>query len=359
LNGHNCVSTNDGLHAPQKMNGAMVWSADLIRAVGYLFAPGIVHMYADDVWEILGRATGCWTVDMSIMVRHLHETATGRKDDTSRRTNASWVADDKAFLEWRKNGQGPAVERILALMRDHGVDMFRPDLSGVEVMLAVPCGDGRYERLFMESLRLTEQAVTQYGGQFRFAECAYVSDIVIARTRLFGAFLRSTATHMFMVDSDQAWAVHDFVKFLLADRDFIAAAGVRKVTPPSFAVNISDEFGNPTPIHVDAERGYMEVTGVGMAFVCITRACAERMVEAYADLKFSAAEGREEVALFLPMVFNKRYMSEDFAFVHRWRAIGGKAWVDPTVDLKHVGAFVWQGAWLTHLAEKMAAERAA
>lgn len=354
LNGWNFVTTDDLLHAPAKANGAMAWSADLIRAVGYLFIPGLVHMYTDDCWEILGRATGCWTIDMTTVVQHLHVTKTGAKDETSRQTNANWEIDDRAFLEWRKDEQGAATQRILDLMRDKGVEMLRPDLRGVEVMLAVPCGDGRYERLFMESLRLTEQAVIQYGGKFRLSECAYVSDIVIARTRLFGAFLRSTATHMFFVDSDQAWAVQDFVKFLMADRDFIAAAGVRKVHPPSFAVNVSDDFGKPTPMHVDAERGYMEVTGVGMAFVCITRACAERMVEAYADLTFNAAEGREETALFLPMIFNKRYMSEDFAFVHRWRAIGGKAWVDPTVDLRHVGSYVWSGAWLSQLSELMA-----
>jgi hypothetical protein len=359
LTGYNIVSSDDDLHAPERMNGGIVLSADLVRAVGWLSLPTLIHMHGDSAWEELGRATGTWTVDMSVLVRHLHERKTGQKDETSRKTNESWEHDDRAINVWRKNEKAATIERILTLMQESGVEMFRPDLHGVEVMLATPCGDGRYENLFVESLRQTEMYVRQYGGEFRFAEMLMVSDISIARARIIGAFLHSTATHLFMIDDDQAWNPMDFVKFLLAGRDFMAAASVRKVTPSSFAVNITDDYGRPLPIHVD-ERGYIEASNVGAAFVCLTRACVERMVEAYrGELAFDAAEGREEYALFNPMILNRRYLGEDYSFCQRWRTIGGKVWVDPTVDLRHVGVSVWSGTWLNHLAEQMAAERAA
>lgn len=359
LNGWNVVSTADGAHAPKKMNGATAYSADLVRAIGYLYPPGFIHMYLDDIYEEIGQATGCWTVDMSIMVRHAHAGLTGKKDGTFAKKNESWDHDDRAFLEWKKNDKGPAVERVLALMESKGVQMFRPDLTGIEVMLATPCGDGTYERLYMESLRQTEAAVNQYGGQFRFMEAPYISEVDLARSRILGAFLRSTATHLFMIDADQAWDVRDFVRLLLADEELIAVAGVRKVSPPSFAANCSDEHGNQKPVQIDMATGFLEVTNVGGAFVCITRSCVERMIEAYPDLAYNSAEGREEYALFAPMIVNRRRLGEDFAFCERWRAIGGKIMVASDVSLRHVGKHVWEGAWLNELARKMAEEQAA
>ena len=345
------VSTNDGLHAPQKANGCLAWGADLLRTIGYIFPPGIVHNYADDMIEQIGRATGCWTVDMSVMVRHEHASKTGKKDATSAKTNAAWAEDDRAYAEWGKTDKGPAIERVLALMQEHGVDMFTPDLSGIEVMLATPSGDGTYESVFVNAIRLTEMYVKQYGGQFRFAEMLHCSDIAVARARIVGSFRGSTATHLFLADSDQGWRPEDFIRTLMSGRDFIAAAGVRKVSPASFAVNVTDDFGRPVPLQVDSERGYIRASGVGLAFACLSRKCVERMVEAYPDLAFDAAEGREEHALFNPIVVNRRYLGEDYAWCHRWRAIGGDIWVDPTINLDHVGKATWSGAWIDQLAE--------
>jgi hypothetical protein len=38
-----------------------------------------------------------------------------------------------------------------------------------------------------------------------------------------------------------------------------------------------------------------------------------------------------------------RYLSEDYAFCHRWRAIGGKVWVDLECKLMHLGQHLFRG----------------
>lgn len=354
LTGWNVVSSADGAHAPHKLNGISVWSGDLVRAVGYLFPPGLQHMYLDDIWEELGRATGCWQCDMSIMGRHAHASwgAEKNKDPTYVKTNSRWPEDDKAFYGWMRAEKTEAANRIFALMRESGIDLTKPDLSGLRVMIAVPCGDGRYESVFLRSLRETEAAVRYFGGETRLMEFPYGSDIALARAKLHGAFLRSDSTHCFWIDSDQGWAAKDFVRVLLAKRDFVAVAGIRKVMPHSFAVRVADDFGRPLPIQHQARDGLIEASGVGFAFACITRACAERVRDANPDLRFVAADGREEYALFNPIVLNGQYYGEDYSYVHRWRQTGGKVWIAPEVSLQHVGAFCWEGAWLTELAEK-------
>lgn len=360
LNGWNVVSTNDGAHAPHKLNGISVWSGDLVRAVGYLFPEGIQHMYLDDVWENIGRETACWQCDMSIMGRHAHASwgAEKDKDPTFAKTNSRWPEDDRAFQRWEDGEKTNAVNRVFALMQEKGIDLTRPDLTGMKVMIAVPCGDGRYESVFLHSLRATESAVKYFGGETRLMEFPYGSDIALARCKLFGAFLRSDATHCFWIDSDQGWEVKDFIRLLVAKRDFVAVAGIRKVFPHSFAVNVSDDFGRSLPIQHQAKDGLIEASGVGLAFACFTRSCAERIRDANGDLRFVGADGREEWAVFNSMVLNYRYLGEDYAFCHRWRSVGGQIFIAPEVSLKHVGAYVWEGAWLGHLAEKAQREAA-
>ena len=44
---------------------------------------------------------------------------------------------------------------------------------------------------------------------------------------------------------------------------------------------------------------------------------------------------------------DRTWVSEDYAFCDRWRAIGGEIWVDVVSDLNHTGRFVYPSSqWL-------------
>lgn len=357
LNGTNVISSNDGAHAPRRMNGAVVWSAPLLRAVGYVYPPGLKHMYVDDVWEELGRAIGIWYCEMDVMVRHAHASWGGQKDAITTRANAFLPGDQLTYQAWRRSARVDAVNAITNLLRDFGAEVVIPDLRDYRVLLAVPSGDGTYERVFMRSYVETRDAMRQYGGELLLAEAPYLSDIAMARAKLFGAFLRSDCTHCFWIDADQGWQLRDFLRLLLAGKDFAAAAGVRKVFPPSFAATVSDDHGNAVRVQDVAVDGMLRVTGVGFAFACVTKEWAVRMAQQYEELTFIGAEGAEEHAIFNPMVRNRRYLGEDFAACQRWRDLGGEIFVAPEIDLEHVGKHTWSGAWLDELARAAQRQR--
>jgi hypothetical protein len=344
LTGWNCVSTDDGKFAPHKMNGATVWSGDLVRAVGYLYPPGFRHFYIDTAWEELGRMMNIWLCRMDILVRHLHPSY-GRSvpDQTTAHTQQAWQIDEASFVRWKNEERLAAAERIGELLLQYGVASPLPDLSKAHVLLATPNASGRYERLFVQSLWGTIEALRACKALVNFAEIPYCSDICHARAKLFGMFLRSQATHMLFIDDDMGWNPQDVIRMFVHDRDFVAVAGPRKAFPPSFAVQTD------APMRQEATTGLIEVSQIGLAFVLITRAVALRVSQAHPELKFVGDDGREEFAVFNPMVVNGRYSSEDFAFCERWRALGGKIYCDPTISLKHVGTFVWEGSWQNHL----------
>lgn len=84
LDGTNFVTCNDNWMSPRKAAGATVFSMKLLETVGIPIYPnGMQHLFIDDLWEGIGRATGCWEIDHSVLIEHHNQLKTpDRRDDT-------------------------------------------------------------------------------------------------------------------------------------------------------------------------------------------------------------------------------------------------------------------------------------
>ena len=116
LNGANVISCNDGARAPWRMC-CPVFSGDLLRAVGYIYAPGFHHTYMDDAWEQIGVATGCWWVCMDVTLKHEDAFQTGREDATHKLSYGRNAEDQATYHAWRQNGMDAAVIAVFDLMK--------------------------------------------------------------------------------------------------------------------------------------------------------------------------------------------------------------------------------------------------
>ena len=355
LQGWNFVSSNDGWQAPQRMHGAVAWSGDLLRAVGYLFPPGLRHIFHDDLWEGLGRETGCWQVRMDIMCRHLHESLEGVRGPTMDSQSALWQHDEAWFRDWEKAEKAETVERVRGLMTRYGVTTMKPDFTGVSLMIGTPAIDGSYDSAYVVGLYATMKMLQENGVLVQWAEEKYTADISLARSKILGAFLRTSATHLLMIDADMGWEPEAVMRLFCAKKEFVAIAGPKKRYPLSFAANFTDRDGNPIMLTFDAMSGTMEVGEVGSAFALVTRGMAERMVAGYPELVYVGVTGDLECALFNPMIENRRYYSEDFAFCARWRALGGTVHIVPDIALKHTGSHCFSGSF-SQMAQQQRAE---
>jgi hypothetical protein len=103
---------------------------------------------------------------------------------------------------------------------------------------------------------------------------------------------------------------------------------------------------------IETKNGFARVKRVGTGFLLIRRNVIEQMCQAYPELRHIApvyAGLKPEVeprwALFDCMIDSetKEYLSEDYAFCQRWRAVGGKIWLDTLSKLSHVGPIVFAG----------------
>lgn len=121
LNGKNIVSCNDRWNAPARMAGCTIWSMPLLKELGYpIFPPQINHLGIDDIWEFIGRNTGTWRVDMSVVIEHRHVFRGGGVDDTHVLTYGSGIwqgspqQQDTAVRvqQWHQQEGKEAIEKI-------------------------------------------------------------------------------------------------------------------------------------------------------------------------------------------------------------------------------------------------------
>jgi len=81
---------------------------------------------------------------------------------------------------------------------------------------------------------------------------------------------------------------------------------------------------------------------------CLKREAITKMIEAYPDLTYDGddnASGKKIYGLYIPMFKEfmvngrevKKFLSEDWSFCERWRALGGQIFADTSIVLKHYG----------------------
>lgn len=233
------------------------------------------------------------------------------------------------------------------------------------VVIATPCFGGQVHIGYMNSvLRLMAAvgdriglSITQLGG-----------DALISRARamLVANFLDNPeATHLLFVDADISFEPAQFERLFARDKDFTAAMyPVKKINWSKMALHLSQ--GEPaatagldyvgalcTGDALQVEEQFATALYAGTGFMLLKRQVLERLAAAHPGLAFSGIQGTlrksgsgsNQFALFDPLVdpASGDYLSEDFAFCRRWRALGGTIWLDLRSAITHTGSADFAG----------------
>lgn len=187
-------------------------------------------------------------------------------------------------------------------------------------------------------------------------------------------FMLSGFEKCLFIDSDIRWEPDGVLQLLLHDVDFICGAYRKHSDEPRFVVNYLDR-DKVLLQEVEYEAGRtirrLEVREAGTGFMMFSRNVVERLMKAYPELKTQLTMFRGEKLtpemrkrrddlqeyyynLFFPMMAMREdplphHLTEDYSFCQRWREQGGKVWVDPDIELTHVGQKSWTGKLADHL----------
>lgn len=234
------------------------------------------------------------------------------------------------------------------------------------IVVGTPCFGGVVTQDYTISLLNLTAAAARNG--FDVAVIMLGNDALITRGRsaIVSRFLDNPATtHLLFVDADITFSPEHVMRLLSFDKDFVAGLyPAKSINWNRLAENVLkpnrtlDEAGlvyvgdvcKGDELKVD--DGFATGTYAGTGFQLIKRGVFECMFKAYPETKYRAVhavppqqDSDNLYALFDCMIDQETgvYLSEDFSFCKRWRAIGGEIWLDLTSKLTHTGPYSFRG----------------
>lgn len=212
------------------------------------------------------------------------------------------------------------------------------DLRDRQLMIAIPCYDGKLNVQGAFQLAQLATVSTKYGFGIELAHIAGCSIITKARNALAHRFMQSKATDLLFIDADINFKAEDVLRIMALsdDKDVVAGAYPRRADDKKFF----------TDIHYPLEfaDGLLRVERVGTGFMLIRRHVFEKLEADHPDWRFWVnTEQTHHTAFFDFKQTPEGYIGEDYLFCDRARAAGFKIHLDPEINLGHFGSTEYTG----------------
>ena len=111
----------DDLLQGKNLPTAVFMTSNIIRALGYMAPPGLIHLYLDNFWLDLGTAADVLRYLPDVLIEHMHPTnGKAPMDAGYAEVNdpAMYAADSETYVTYRRSPQfGTDVAKVKALSR--------------------------------------------------------------------------------------------------------------------------------------------------------------------------------------------------------------------------------------------------
>ena len=236
------------------------------------------------------------------------------------------------------------------------------------VFVATPCYGGLVTQGYMNSVIGLIHYAAKAGFDASLSLLGCDSLITRSRNTLVGSFLEEPrATHLMFIDADITFEAAQVARMLRFDQDVVGGIyplktlhwdieALRRVAQRAEDMESAPLIYVGRPCQGEELRrqdGFITGTHAGCGFLMVKRRAIERMIAAYPETRYTSglayppppAPEPARHALFDCMIDpdSGTYLSEDFAFCRRWRAIGGTVWLDAEGTLTHTGAHDFRG----------------
>jgi len=209
------------------------------------------------------------------------------------------------------------------------------------VMIGMPIGSGSLPWPTAVSLLATVRVLDREGIKFKIEAPTGCSVVQWARSSVAEAFLKSDFTHLFWIDADIVWSPDDFIR-ILGFGAVLGAVGATypfKKYPIGFLVNLA---GEPGQVEVNG-LGCVKIESMGIGFTLIQREIMEK-VAATKPMMRDDLNGQEYRDIFrVDRTPDRGPRGEDIAFFADVRAAGYDVWLDPSIQLGHIGSETFRG----------------
>lgn len=256
------------------------------------------------------------------------------------------------------------------------------------VYILTPCYGSVCYVNYVYSLMMTLEVFRQYKITTNVEFCKSDSLVTRARNNLVAKAMNDpNMTHILFIDNDISWEPFDVLKLLLHDKNIVGGIyplknyhwnkllenngeSVKNMIEKKNKSQLSDFINDENMIQynllnyninyksneIKIEKNLTEVKHIPTGFMLLKRSVIEKMQEAYPSTKYTddvhfltEEENKYCYALFDCGVEDEHYFSEDWMFCHRWSRMGGKLWIDISINLTHTGIEDYKGSLLSSL----------
>lgn len=203
----------------------------------------------------------------------------------------------------------------------------------MKIMLAMPTRSGQMSIETAKSLFNDVVAMERKGWSVTFLDEVGNTDLSKARLLMALIFHNSDYDRLVYIDDDVCWQPGGLVRLIDRDKDFVGAAYPARKDELIWPVRWLDPGSA-----IKAEDGLIDMGHLPGGFWVLSKACIGLMHTHWGRDMFNR----------LPVPDGALY-PEDISFCMRWRQVGGQVWMDPEIEMGHVGRKVWRakiGDWL-------------
>lgn len=209
-----------------------------------------------------------------------------------------------------------------------------------KVLIGTPAHDGRLDVWYCNSLVNTIKLSMVHGVEIIPVYMSYDSLVQRARNDLVRLAIEDNFDDLIFIDSDEEWNPEWIFTLLNYDVDVVGVPVIKKSDTPAFNVK-----SLPDGMRFD-KNNLMEVEAVGTGFLRISKNALEQIWD---DSPEYMNENRKCRMVFDIQIIDGDLVSEDNIFCQKWRNLGGKVYIDPSMTCNHIGAKKYSGNFLDFL----------
>jgi len=203
------------------------------------------------------------------------------------------------------------------------------------VMIAAPSHDGKVNVWHASALSETCKIGLTKDINVVAIYMSFDSLVQRARNDIFKLAVETNVDDLVFIDCDQDWDPNDFFKLLNYDVEIVAAPVPKKDDIPQYNVKLLGEYKV-------LDNGLVEVDGIGTGMMRIRKDALQKIWEISEEYKEIHKETPSRMVFDVKVVDGELW-SEDIIFCNKWTKLGGKIYIDPSINCGHSGEKRWVG----------------
>jgi choline kinase len=203
------------------------------------------------------------------------------------------------------------------------------------VLIGTPSYDGRIDVWFANSLVQTVKMAEKKGIFVHAIYTSYDSLVQRARNSLIKLAIDGKYDDLFFIDSDTEWEPDWFFNILSRPEPIVGGALIKKTDKEGYTVKLLDK-----KLKYSEDKKLLEVDGVGTGFMKVSKFAFDKLWEISEEY---TSEGEKHRMVFDIKVENGDLISEDYVLCNKWKSLGYKVWLNPTITCNHIGIKKFKG----------------